>query len=63
MIAVDIHLKVFFKPQDLPNVYLNEEVLSEAITENLTASLERMDAQEVLFCFVDIEGLEWKLIL
>jgi hypothetical protein len=58
MISVDIHLKVFFKPQDLPNVYLNEEVLSEAITENLTASLERMDAQEVLFCFVDIEGLE-----
>ena len=58
MISVDIHLKVFFKPQDLPNVYLNEEVLSEAITENLTASLERMDAQEVLFCFVVIEGLE-----
>ena len=58
MISVDIHLKVLFKPQDLPNVYLNEEVLSEAITENLTASLERMDAQEVLFCFVDIEGLE-----
>jgi hypothetical protein len=58
MISIDIHLKVFFKPEDLPNVYLNEEVLSEAITENLTASLERMDAQEVLFCFVDIEGLE-----
>ena len=58
MISVDIHLKVLFKPQDLPNVYLNEEVLSEAITENLTASLERMDAQEVLFCFMDIEGLE-----
>ena len=58
MISVDIHLKVFFKPQDLPNVYLNEEVLSEAITENLTASLERMDAQDVVFSFVDIEGLE-----
>ena len=58
MIAVDIHLKVLFKPQDLPNVYLNEEVLSEAITENLTASLERMDAQDVIFSFVDIEGLE-----
>ena len=58
MISIDIHLKVFFKPEDLPNVYLNEEVLNEAITENLTASLERMDAQEVLFCFVDIEGLE-----
>jgi len=58
MIAVDIHLKVFFRPEDLPNVYLNEEVLSEAITENLTASLERMDAQDVVFRFVDIEGLE-----
>ena len=58
MIAVDINLKVFFKPEDLPNVYLNEEVLSEAITENLTASLERMDAQDVFFRFVDIEGLE-----
>jgi hypothetical protein len=58
MIAVDIHLKVFFKPEDLPNVYLNEEVLSEAITENLTASLERMDAEDVVFRFVDIEGLE-----
>ena len=58
MISVDIHLKVFFKPQDLPNVYLNEEVLSEAITENLTASLERMDAQDIVFRFVDIEGLE-----
>ena len=58
MIVVDIHLKVFFKPEDLPNVYLNEEVLSEAITENLTASLERMDAQDVVFRFVDIEGLE-----
>lgn len=58
MIAVDIHLKVFFRPEDLPNVYLNEEVLSEAITENLTASLERMDAKDVVFRFVDIEGLE-----
>ena len=58
MISIDIHLKVFFKPEDLPNVYLNEEVLNEAITENLTASLERMDAQDVVFCFVDIEGLE-----
>jgi hypothetical protein len=58
MIAVDINLRVFFKPEDLPNVYLNEEVLSEAITENLTASLERMDAQDVIFRFVDIEGLE-----
>lgn len=58
MIVADIHLKVFFKPEDLPNVYLNEEVLSEAITENLTASLERMDAQDVSFRFVDIEGLE-----
>jgi hypothetical protein len=58
MIVADIHLKVFFKPEDLPNVYLNEEVLSEAITENLTASLERMDAKDVVFRFVDIEGLE-----
>ena len=58
MIAVDINLRVFFKPEDLPNVYLNEEVLSEAITENLTASLERMDAQDIVFRFVDIEGLE-----
>ena len=58
MISVDINLKVFFRPEDLPNVYLNEEVLSEAITENLTASLERMDAQDVSFRFVDIEGLE-----
>ena len=58
MIAVDINLRVLFRPEDLPNVYLNEEVLSEAITENLTASLERMDAQDVIFSFVDIEGLE-----
>ena len=58
MIVADIHLKVFFRPEDLPNVYLNEEVLSEAITENLTASLERMDAQDISFRFVDIEGLE-----
>ena len=58
MIAVDINLRVLFKPEDLPNVYLNEEVLSEAITENLTASLERMDAKDVIFRFVDIEGLE-----
>jgi hypothetical protein len=58
MISIDIQLKVFFRPEDLPNVYLNEEVLSEAITENLTASLERMDAEDVIFCFVDIEGLE-----
>lgn len=58
MISVDINLKVIFRPEDLPNVYLNEEVLSEAITENLTASLERMDAKDVIFRFVDIEGLE-----
>jgi len=58
MIAVDINLKVFFKPEDLPNVYLNEEVLSEVLIENLTASLERMDAHEIIFCHVDVEGLE-----
>lgn len=58
MIVAEICLKVFFQPADLPNVYLNEEVLSEAITENLTASLERMDAREISFRYVDIEGLE-----
>jgi hypothetical protein len=58
MIAVDISLKVFFKPEDLPNVYLNEEVLSEVLIENLTAALERMDAHEIIFRHVDVEGLE-----
>ncbi len=58
MITVDISLKVFFKPEDLPNVYLNEEVLSEVLIENLTASLERMDSHEVIFRHVDVEGLE-----
>jgi len=58
MITVDISLKVFFKPKDLPSVYLNEEVLSELIIENLTASLERIDSHEVTFRHVDVEGLE-----
>ena len=58
MITVDISLKVFFKPEDLPNVYLNEEVLSELIIENLTASLERIDSHELVFRHVDVEGLE-----
>ena len=58
MITVDISLKVFFKPEDLPNVYLNEEVLSEVIIENLTASLEKKDSYEVVFKHVDVEGLE-----
>ena len=58
MISVDIHLKVLFKPQDLPSVYLNEEVLSELIIENLTASLERIDSHELVFRHVDVEGLE-----
>jgi hypothetical protein len=58
MITVDINLKVFFKPEDLPSVYLNEEVLSELIIENLTASLERIDSHEVVFRHVDVEGLE-----
>lgn len=58
MITVDISLKVFFKPEDLPSVYLNEEVLSELIIETLTASLERIDSHEVVFRHVDVEGLE-----
>jgi hypothetical protein len=58
MITVDISLKVFFKPEDLPSVYLNEEVLSELIIETLTASLERIDSHEVTFRHVDVEGLE-----
>jgi hypothetical protein len=58
MITVDISLKVFFKPKDIPSVYLNEEVLSELIIENLTASLERIDSHEVVFRHVDVEGLE-----
>jgi hypothetical protein len=58
MITVDISLKVFFKPEDIPSVYLNEEVLSELIIENLTASLERIDSHEVVFRHVDVEGLE-----
>ena len=58
MITVDISLKVFFKPEDIPSVYLNEEVLSELIIENLTASLERIDSHELVFRHVDVEGLE-----
>jgi hypothetical protein len=57
MITVNISMSVLFNPKDLPNVYLNEDVLSETITENLTASLERMDATDVVFNFIDIDGL------
>ena len=57
MITVNISMSVLFNPKDLPNVYLNEDVLSETITENLTDSLERMDATDVVFNFIDIDGL------
>jgi hypothetical protein len=57
MIAVSLSLTAYFNEDEVPTIFLDEEVLSETIQENLTASLERIDVEEVVFTKIDISGL------
>lgn len=58
MINVDIRLSASFDPDDLPSIYLNEDILAEEIKELITSALERLDAASINFNSVDVEGLE-----
>lgn len=58
MVNVEIRMEASFDPEELPNVYLNEDILADAIKEAISSALERLDAQNITFSSVDVEGLE-----
>jgi uncharacterized protein (UPF0212 family) len=58
MVNVEIRMEASFDPEELPNVYLNEDILTDAIKEAISSALERLDAQNITFSSVDVEGLE-----
>jgi hypothetical protein len=57
MIKVNISITTFIDPEDIPTVYLDEFSLQEFIEESLTEGINPLYPREVIFNFIDIEGL------
>jgi hypothetical protein len=58
MITAKIVITAMFDPEELPIAYTNEEELTEAITDWMECSLDRLYAEDVVVNSIDIEGME-----
>ena len=57
MIKINISITTFVDPEDIPTAYLDELSLQEFIEESLLEGINPLYPREVLFNFIDIEGL------
>jgi hypothetical protein len=57
MIKVNVSMTAFIDPDDIPSFYLDEVSLREYVEESLTEGINSLFPREVLFNYIDIEGL------
>lgn len=57
MIKVNISITTFIDPEDIPTIYLDEFSLQEFIEESVTEGINPLYPREVIFNYIDIEGL------
>ena len=50
-------MTAFIDPDDIPSFYLDEVSLREYVEESLTEGINSLFPREVLFNYIDIEGL------
>lgn len=57
MIKVTVSFTAVFDADDLPPIYLNEDMLSEVVAEYIEDSLNELSPSDISINRLDIEGL------
>jgi hypothetical protein len=56
-VTLNISVTAYFDADEIPAIYSNEDMFAEAIKEHVSYALDRLDAQDVVFNSIDLEGL------
>jgi hypothetical protein len=56
-VTLNLSVTAYFNVDEIPAIYSDEEMFSEAIKEHVMCALERLDAQDIVFNSIDLEGL------
>ena len=56
-VTLNISVTAYFDADEIPAIYSNEDMFSDAIKEHVSYALDRLDAHDVVFNSIDLEGL------
>jgi hypothetical protein len=56
-VTLNLSVTAYFNVDEIPAIYSDEEMFGEAIKEHVMYALERLDAQDIVFNSIDLEGL------
>jgi len=56
-VTLNISVTAYFDADEIPAIYSNEDMFAEAIKEHVSYALDRLDAQDIVFNSIDLEGL------
>ena len=56
-VTLNISVTAYFDADEIPAIYSNEDMFAEAIKEHISYALDRLDAQDIVFNSIDLEGL------
>lgn len=56
-VTLNISVTAYFDADEIPAIYSNEDMFAEAIKEHVSYALDRLDAHDVVFNSIDLEGL------
>lgn len=56
-VTLNISVTAYFDADEIPAVYSNEDMFADAIKEHISYALDRLDAHDVVFNSIDLEGL------
>ena len=56
-VTLNLSITAYFDADEIPTIYSNEDMFAEAIKEHVGYALDRLDAHDVVFNSIDLEGL------
>jgi hypothetical protein len=56
-ITLNLSITAYFDADEIPAIYSNEDMFREAVEEHVRYAMDRLDARDVVFNSIDVEGL------
>ena len=56
-VTLNSSVTAYFDADETPAIYSNADMFAEAIKEHVSYALDRLDAQDIVFNSIDLEGL------
>jgi hypothetical protein len=56
-VTLSLSITAYFDADEIPAIYSNEDFFTEAVKEHIGYAMDRLDARDVVFNSIDVEGL------